>query len=56
MKIKDIELFAASVVQSSSDKLSVQEKLDLFLDAKESAKKHNDSQTKSDKDAVSFLK
>lgn len=44
MKVKDLELFAASVVQSSSDKLNVQEKLNLFLEAKELAKKHNDEQ------------
>lgn len=44
MKIKDTELFAASVVQSSAVGLSVQQKLDLFIEAKELAKKHNEGQ------------
>lgn len=44
MKINDIELFAASVVQSSSEKSTIQEKLDLFLEAKKIAQQHNESE------------
>ncbi|HFE9852887.1 TPA: hypothetical protein ACGBG5_003439 [Enterococcus faecalis] len=44
MKINDTELFAASVVQSSSENLTLQEKLDLFIEAKELAEKHNEEQ------------
>lgn len=45
MRIKDKELFAASVVQSSSHQLSTQEKLDLFIEAKKLAKKYNNDLT-----------
>lgn len=55
MKVRDLELFAASVVQSSSNELTVQEKLDLFLEAKELAKKHNDEQP-TPKGSVSVFK
>lgn len=44
MRINDKELFAASVVNSSSPSLSVEEKLKLFLKAKELAEKHNKDQ------------
>lgn len=46
MRIKDIDLFATAVVQSSSPDLTVQEKLDLYTEAKKTAKEHNDSITK----------
>lgn len=46
MRIKDIDLFATAVVQSSSSDLTVQEKLDLYVEAKKTAKEHNDSITK----------
>lgn len=39
--IKDVELFAAAVVQSSAPNLTVEEKLKLFLESKELATKHN---------------
>ncbi|MBS0948340.1 hypothetical protein JK167_11695 [Levilactobacillus brevis] len=41
MKVKDDDTFALAVVQSSSDKMSVEEKLDLYLKARTLAKKHN---------------
>lgn len=44
MKVKDDDTFALAVVQSSSDKLSVEEKLDLYLKARTLARKHNDDE------------
>ena len=39
--IKDVELFAAAVVQSSPPDLTVEQKLKLFLESKELATKYN---------------
>lgn len=41
MKVKDDDTFALAVVQSSSDKLSAEEKLDLYLKARTLAREHN---------------
>lgn len=55
MKVKDPETFALAVVQSSSADLSLQEKLDLYLEAKQFAKSYNENQQKSDKGGVSVF-
>lgn len=44
MEIKDIELFASAVVSSSSNELTVEEKLELFLKSKIIATEHNKKQ------------
>lgn len=46
MKINDIELFASSIVNSSSTEMTVEEKLELFIKAMTVAKENNDKQPK----------
>ncbi|MGL9971523.1 hypothetical protein [Enterococcus sp. DIV1420a] len=41
MRVHDVNEFALAVVQSSDSKLSVDEKLALYLEAVEKAKEHN---------------
>ena len=54
MKVKDPETFALAVVQSSSADLTIQEKLDLYLEAKKFAKDYNANLPK--KDSISVFK
>lgn len=44
MKIKNTDSFALAVVQSSSADLTVEDKLALYVEAKEKAKNYNDKQ------------